>query len=130
MKTKFAIMAALLLSMTMSSASIAKPKASGVAGVVYGVTVGVPVKIAREIASETKRMTGTLESDFETKSGPRYSPVRLMIYCMTVPYGLVSGSILGSVHGVGDAFKYGYEQPFSKVSIGLGEDEVAMKTVP
>lgn len=131
MKTKFAFAAALMLSISMAPVSFAKGiKPTGIAGVVYGVTVGVPIKIAREVASETKRMTVTLETDFDGGNEKLISQLRGMIYFMSVPYGLVSGSILGSVHGVGNAFKYGYEQPFSKVSIGLGEEEVAMKTMP
>lgn len=131
MKTKLALAAALMLSITMASESFAKGvKPTGIAGVVYGVTLGVPIKIAKEVMSETKRMTVTLESDFDAGGEKVISQLRGMIYFMSVPYGLVSGSILGSVHGVGNAFKYGYGQPFSKASIGLNEEEVAMKTMP
>lgn len=120
----------LILYLLLPMAAFSKPKASGIAGVIYGVTLGVPIKIAKDIHKETKRMTGTLESDFEVFQDSIFSQTRILIYFMTVPYGLVSGSILGSVHGVGSAFKYGYEQPFSKASISLEDPEVAMKVVP
>lgn len=124
------IIVCLMLSLLLPTPVLSKPKVSGVAGVVYGVTLGVPIKIAKDIHHETKRMTGTLESDFEVFQDPKFSQTRILIYCMTVPYGLVSGSILGSIHGVGSAFKYGYEKPFSKASISLEDNEVAMKVVP
>lgn len=130
MENKVVVAALLLIAFLIPPASFAKPKVLGVAGVAYGVTVGVPIKIARDIFSETKRMTGTLESDFEVFQDPVISQTRLLIYFMTVPYGLLSGSILGTVHGVGNAFKYGYGEPFSKASVSLEEKEVAMKTLP
>lgn len=123
---------ALLLATALTGPANANPmtKAKGVAGVIYGVTVGIPVTITRDVVSETKRMTSTLEADFDGHSEPVISQLRCMIYFMSVPYGVLSGSILGSVHGVEQAVKYGYDQPFSKASIGLGEDEVAMKIAP
>lgn len=120
-----ALVALLLFSLPASAEG--PGKSTRVAGIIYGAAVGVPIKIARDISSETKRMTATLETDFDVYSSPRFSLVRPMIYLMTVPYGLISGSILGTVHGVSNACKYGYEQPFSRASISLEEPEVAMK---
>jgi len=125
-KLVVALVALLLFALPASAEQPSKP--TRVAGIVYGAAVGVPIKIARDIASETKRMTATLETDFDAYSSPRSSLLRPMIYLMTVPYGLLSGSILGTVHGMSNACKYGYEQPFSRASISLDEDEVAMKT--
>lgn len=125
-KTKLALIGAMLLTLSSSPAVMAKPKPLGVVGVIYGVTVGVPVKIVSDVFSESKRMTQTLQSDFDAFASPNKS-LSAMIYLMSIPYGVVSGSILGSVHGVTNAIKYGYEEPFSKSSISLGAEEVAMK---
>lgn len=92
----------------------------GTAGVLTGFTVGVPVKISRTIVSETKRMTVTILDDF---GGSRKIVDRVLAASIGVPYGIASGTVLGSIRGVQRAIKYGYAKPFSPESLGMVEPE-------
>jgi len=94
--------------------------ALGSAGVFTGLTVGVPIKISRTITSESRRMTGTLLDDF---GGQRKMMERLLAASFGVPYGIASGTVLGSIRGVQQAVKFGYERPFSRESFSLIEPE-------
>ena len=92
----------------------------GSAGVFVGLTVGVPIKISRTITSESRRMTGTLIDDF---GGQGKMMEKLLAASFGIPYGIASGTVLGSIRGVQQAVKYGYERPFSRESFGLIEPE-------
>jgi hypothetical protein len=94
--------------------------ALGSAGVVTGLTVGVPIKISRTIASESRRMTGTLIDDF---GGKGTMMEKLLAASFGIPYGIASGTVLGSIRGAQHAMKFGYERPFSRESFSLIEPE-------
>lgn len=92
----------------------------GSAGVLAGLAVGVPIKISRTISSESKRMMGTLIDDF---GGKGTMMEKSLAATFGIPYGIASGTVLGSIRGVQRAIKYGYEKPFSAESFGLVEPE-------
>ncbi len=92
----------------------------GSAGVLAGLTVGVPIKISRTITSESRRMIGTLIDDF---GGRGTMMEKSLAAAFGIPYGIASGTVLGSIRGVQQAIKFGYEKPFSPESFGLIEPE-------
>ena len=94
--------------------------ALGSAGVFTGLTVGVPIKISRTITSESRRMTATLIDDF---GGNGTIMEKLLAASFGIPYGIASGTVLGSIRGVQRAIKFGYERPFSRESFSLIEPE-------
>lgn len=106
-----------------SSASYsAKDKALAVpktmAGVFAGLTVGIPVKIVKDIKHETRRMAGTARNDMGNEFGLIEN---LFVAGAAIPYGLVSGTITGSIRGTERAITYGTKAPFCKESLGLKE---------
>lgn len=98
--------------------AVALPKAA--AGVLAGLTIGIPVKISKDVRKETRRMAGTLRGDVGNDLGILETG---FVMGGALPFGLLSGSILGLVRGTERAFTYGAQQPFSKESLGLKEPE-------
>lgn len=86
-----------------------------IASFVTGCAVGVPVAIVRktgdEIAEGTKDLLGDTNNWF------------LMVPAgiLTVPFGCVSGSAGGVLHGVKNAWVNSGDEPFSKDSFSLGD---------
>lgn len=94
------------------------PKAA--AGVLAGLTIGIPVKISKDIRKETRRYAGTLRGDVGNEFGLTEN---LFVLGGAVPFGILSGMIMGTVRGAERAVTYGAHQPFSKESLGLKEPE-------
>lgn len=94
------------------------PKA--VAGVLAGLSLGVPVKITKDIGAETKRMAGVVRNDLGNEFGFMDTAV---VMAAALPYGVVSGLILGTIKGTKRAFTYGLEKPFSAKSLSLDGPE-------
>jgi hypothetical protein len=88
----------------------------GYLGAVYGVMVGVPVRCVRYIKSESRRMSATLQSDIDVQ--PLSIPGAAAAAVGTA-YGVASGTILGLVKGTERGILDGYQEPFSRKSIGL-----------
>lgn len=95
----------------------AVPKAC--ASVLCGVAVGIPVSIAKDISFETKRMQGVIERDL-TEQTPNLQE-RVVASTLSVPYGVCTGLIKGSIQGTQRAVEHGSKQPFSKESMSLAE---------
>lgn len=96
--------------------AVALPKAA--AGVLAGLTIGIPVKISKDIRKETRRMAGTLRGDVGNEFG---FTENAFVFTGAVPFGIISGMIMGTVRGAERAVTYGAAQPFSKESLGLKE---------
>lgn len=96
--------------------AVALPKA--VAGVLAGLTVGVPVKIGKDVRHETRRLAGTLRADVGNDFGILEN---LIVLGGALPFGILGGTILGTIRGTEHAFTYGSHQPFSKESLSLKE---------
>jgi hypothetical protein len=101
---------------TSSPGADIKSALKGTAGVVWGLTAGLPIKSGHYIYSESHRMIQTLRSDFSDKAEVGTT---LLARTMGIPYGIVSGTVLGLVKGIPSSVVDGYNQPFSKKSIGL-----------
>ena len=94
------------------------PKAA--AGVLAGLTIGIPVRISKDIRKETKRMAGTLFNDTGNEYGLLESA---FVLGGAVPFGLLSGTIMGTVRGTERAVIYGADKPFCPESLGLKEPD-------
>jgi hypothetical protein len=99
-----------------------KSASMGAAGAVYGACFGVPIRMTKYIFSESHRMNQTLHDDFTDEPDIQAT---ILARSMGIPYGIASGTILGIIHGVGDGVSKGYKKPFSKDSIGLGNQDPA-----
>lgn len=95
---------------------VAVPRA--IAGVVAGLTVGVPVRITKDVRRETKRIADTLRSDVGNDHGLLET---VFVAGGAVSFGLLGGTIMGTIRGTEHAITYGSHQPFSKESLGLKE---------
>lgn len=98
--------------------ALAFPKMA--AGIFTGLTIGIPVKIVKDIKHETRRMAGTARGDMGNEFGLIEN---VFVAGAAIPYGLVSGTIMGSIRGTERAITYGAKAPFSKESLGLKEPE-------
>lgn len=98
--------------------AVAFPKSA--AGVLAGLTIGVPVKISKDIRKETRRLAGTLRGDVGNEFGLTENA---FVLGGAIPFGILSGMILGTIRGTERAVTYGAQQPFSKESLGLKEPE-------
>ena len=105
---------------TAKEKALALPKMA--AGVFAGLTIGIPVKIVKDIKHETRRMAGTSRNDMGNEFGLLEN---VFVAGTAIPYGLVSGTIMGSIRGTERAITYGARAPFSKESLGLKEPEQA-----
>lgn len=105
---------------TAKEKALAFPKMA--AGIFTGLTIGIPVKIAKDIKHETRRMAGTARGDMGNEFG---LVENVFVAGAAIPYGLVSGTIMGSIRGTERAITYGAKAPFSKESLGLKEPEKA-----
>lgn len=101
-----------------NKSAVAFPKAA--VGVLAGLTIGIPVKISKDIRKETRRMAGTLRGDVGNEFGLTENA---FVLCGAVPFGILSGMIMGAVRGTERAVTYGAAQPFSKESLGLKEPQ-------
>lgn len=97
---------------------ISFPKAA--AGVIAGLTIGIPVKISKDVRTETKRFARALHSDMGSEFGIMET---LFVVGGAVPFGLMSGVIMGTVRGTERAFLFGANQPFCPESLGMKEPE-------
>lgn len=93
---------------------VGAPKA--VAGVLAGLTLGIPIKITRDIKHEIRRYAGTSRGDMGNEFGVVEN---VYVAATSIPYGLVSGFIMGGIRGTERAITYGARAPFSKESLGL-----------
>lgn len=93
----------------------AVPKAA--ASILCGLTIGVPVSIAHDISEQTKRMQSVIEKDL-SDSAPTLQE-KVVASSLSVPYGVMSGLVKGSIQGTQRAVEYGSTQPFSKESMSL-----------
>lgn len=105
--------------------AVAFPKSA--AGVLAGLTIGVPVKISKDIRKETRRLAGTLRGDVGNEFGLTENA---FVLGGAIPFGILSGMILGTIRGTERAVTYGAHQPFSKESLGLKEPEQDPKEQP
>lgn len=88
----------------------------GCAGVCVGVGAGIPVQASRSVFSESHRMIQILRNDFGDQ--PSIDDT-ILARIIGIPYGAVSGVVLGTIHGARDGVNIGFDKPFSKESIGL-----------
>jgi hypothetical protein len=99
-----------------SKKALSVPK--GVAGVIAGLTIGVPIKISKDVRHETRRIAGTIRGDV----GNDFGVVENVIVAGgSIPFGIIGGTILGTIRGTEHAITYGSHQPFSKESLSLKE---------
>lgn len=96
--------------------AVAIPKA--IAGVIAGLAIGVPVRISKDVRRETRRIADTLRADVGNDFGILENA---FVLGGAVPFGLLGGTILGTIHGTEYALTYGSHQPFSKESLSLKE---------
>lgn len=99
---------------TATQKALAVPKAA--AGVFAGLTIGVPIKITKDIHHEIRRYAGTARGDMGNEFG---FVENIFVATTSIPYGLLSGFIMGGIRGTERAITYGSRQPFSKESLGL-----------
>lgn len=107
---------------TAKEKALALPKVA--AGIFTGLTIGIPIKIVKDIKHETRRMAGTARGDMGNEFGLMEN---VFVAGAAIPYGLVSGTITGSIRGTERAITYGAKSPFSKESLGLKEPEKALE---
>ncbi|MBX9687607.1 MAG: hypothetical protein K2X27_12950 [Candidatus Obscuribacterales bacterium] len=88
------------------------------AGVMAGLSIGIPVKIGKDIKKETCRLAGALHQDMGNEFGIMEN---VFVLGGAVPFGILGGTILGTIHGTERALSYGSQQPFSKESFSLKE---------
>lgn len=98
--------------------ALAVPKA--LAGVIAGLSIGVPVRISKDVRKETRRLAGTLRGDVGNDFGIMEN---IIVLGGAVPFGIIGGSILGTIRGTETALTYGSHQPFSKESLSLKEHQ-------
>ena len=89
-----------------------------VAGVIAGLSIGVPVRISKDVRKETRRLAGTLRGDVGNDFG---LVENVIVIGGSVPFGIIGGSILGTIRGTESALTYGSHQPFSRESLSLKE---------
>ena len=96
--------------------AVALPKAVG--GAVMGVAIGVPVCITKSVKKMTLDMQDSISQNFSfADENDMYA--KTMAAFLAVPYGLVGGSIYGTIKGVEKGLITGSEKPFSRESFSL-----------
>jgi len=87
-------------------------------GVAAGVVLGTPVAVVRESVKSYLDLTG---AGAEQIHGKDCGPACLLVSVVTLPAGIVVGTVKGGYYGLKNGFMKGFSTPFNSESFSLGK---------
>lgn len=89
-------------------------------GVAAGVVIGTPIAIVRESHKSYMDLTG---AGAEQIHGKDCGPACLLVSIVTLPAGLVLGTVKGGYYGLKNGVMKGFDAPFNAESFSTGKLE-------
>jgi hypothetical protein len=89
------------------------------AGIGAGMAVGIPFAMVRQVITRTAQKTGDIA---DKMGGKEHFPPNLFAAPIGLGFGLVVGTAEGMYWGGRNAFKYGFEKPFTPASFSMNDD--------
>lgn len=90
-----------------------------VAGIGAGMAVGIPFAMVRQVITRTAQKTGDVADKI---GGKDHFPPNLLAAPIGIGFGLVVGTAEGVFYGGRNAFKHGFEKPFTPASFSMNDD--------
>jgi len=89
-------------------------------GVAAGVVIGTPVAVVRESLKSYLDLTGAGADQIHGKDN---GPANLLVSIVTLPAGIVLGTVKGGYYGIKNGCMKGFSTPFNSESFSLGKLE-------